>query len=280
MHYASLAISIENHIAHVQFNRPEQLNSMNLEFWQEFAPAIRELDQSGEVRVIVLSSQGKHFSAGMDLSIFANPNSARLHGDPGRSAENLRRLVLQLQQVFSVLEDVRVPVLAAIQGGCIGGALDLVAAADCRYCTQDAYFCIKETDLGMTADLGSLQRLPTILPQGIVREMAYTGAKMGADKALQHGLVNQVFNDHQSMLEQVMAIATQIAARSPLAITGCKTMLNYSRDHGVKESLDYMATWQAGMFRQEDMLKVMRAQTSQSDPTFDNLWPVTLPFSE
>ena len=173
-----------------------------------------------------------------------------MSGDPGRMAENLRRVVLQLQDTLSSLEKVRLPVLAAVHGGCIGGALDLVCAADSRYCTSDAYFTIKETELGMTADVGTLQRLPKLMPEGVVRELAYTGRKFGAEEAHHRlGFVNSVYETQEAMLEGVMSIAAQIAANSPLAVTGCKEMINFSRDHSVEDSLRYMATWQSGMFR-------------------------------
>jgi len=280
MEYRALTVSIENKIAQVTLNRPDALNTMNLDFWKELPTAIREIDADAHARVIILASTGRHFSAGMDLGVFMNPKNISLQGDPGRSAENLRRLVLQLQDTFSVLESVRIPVLAAIQGGCIGGGVDMVSAADCRYCTEDAFFCIKETDLGMTADLGTLQRLPHLIPQGMIRELAYTGAKLSAQKAKDIGLVNEVYPDHDSMLDAVRKIATDISKRSPLAIAGCKEMINYSRDHSVQDSLNYMAAWQSGMFRPEDMMKTFAAKAQNTDPDFEELHPIRPPFSQ
>ena len=163
MSFKSLEVTVENHIAHIKLNRPEALNAMNIDFWQELPVAVREIDHQGDARVIVLSSTGKHFSAGMDLSVFTSSNSIPMTGDPSRMAENLRRAVLELQETFNVLESARIPVLAAIHGGCIGGAIDMVSACDSRYCTEDAFFTIKETQLGMTADLGTLQRLPHLM---------------------------------------------------------------------------------------------------------------------
>lgn len=274
MTYKSFTVTLAEHIAHVQLSRPEALNSMNADFWVELPQCMRDIEASGEARVIVISSTGKHFSAGMDLGVFSNPKSVPMGGDPGRMAENLRRVVLQLQATLSSLEEVRLPVLAAIHGGCIGGALDMVCAADCRYATADAYFTIKETELGMTADVGTLQRLPKLIPQGVVRELAFTGRNFSAQEALALGLVNQVFESQEAMLEGVMAIAAQIAKHSPLAVTGCKEMLNYSRDHSVADSLKYMATWQSGMFRPHDMMKTFQAKATKSQAQFDNLFPV------
>ena len=279
MDYRALNVSIENKIAHIVLNRPDELNTMNVDFWRELPYAVRTIDEQASARVIILSSTGKHFTAGMDLGVFMNPKNISLHGDPGRSAENLRRLVLQLQDIFSVLETVRIPVLAAIQGGCIGGGLDMISAADCRYCTEDAFFCIKETDLGMTADLGTLQRLPHLIPQGMIRELAYTGAKLPAKRAKEIGLVNEVYPDQESMLNAVQQVAVEISKRSPLAITGCKQMINYARDHSVQDSLNYMAAWQSGMFRPEDMMKSFSAKAQQMDPDFEDLFPIKPPFA-
>ncbi|NRA72893.1 MAG: crotonase/enoyl-CoA hydratase family protein [Gammaproteobacteria bacterium] len=274
MNYQTLTVSLENHIAHVVLNRPEQFNAMNTDFWRELPAAVHAVDQQGNARVIVISSTGKHFSAGMDLAVFTTSNTIPMDGDPSRMAENLRRAVLQLQDAFNVLENARIPVLTAIQGGCIGGAIDMISASDSRYCTQDAFFTIKETQLGMTADLGTMQRLPHLIPQGIMRELAYTGRKFDAQEAKEIGLVNKVYPDQESMLEGVMEIAKQIAAQSPLAVTGCKEMINYSRDHSVADSLKYMATWQAGMFRPQDMMLTFMAKAQKTAPEFEPLWPI------
>lgn len=272
--YESFNIEVKDHIAHVQFSRPEALNSMNKAFWLELPRCVHDIEANTDARVIVISSTGKHFSAGMDLGVFSDPKSVPMSGDPGRMAENLRRVVLQLQDTLSSLEKVRLPVLAAVHGGCIGGALDLVCAADSRYCTADAYFTIKETELGMTADVGTLQRLPKLMPEGVVRELAYTGRKFGAEEAQRLGFVNTVYENQEAMLEGVMAIAAQIAANSPLAVTGCKEVINFSRDHSVEDSLKYMATWQAGMFRPGDMMKSFQAKAQKQAPTYDALFPV------
>lgn len=255
-------------------NRPQQLNAMNTDFWLELPTAIKAIDCSGEARVIVISSTGKHFSAGMDLAVFTTPDTIPMDGDPSRMAENLRRAVLELQEAFSSLESARVPVLTAIQGGCIGGAVDMICASDSRYCTEDAFFTIKETQLGMTADLGTMQRLPHLIPQGIMRELAFTGRKFLAKEAKEIGFVNQVFVSQDEMLAEVMAIARKIAKQSPMAVTGCKEMINYARDHSVADSLKYMATWQAGMFRPQDMMQSFMAQAQQKEPEFEPLWPI------
>lgn len=272
--YENFSVSVENKIAHVQFSRPEALNTMTKTFWLELPECMQDIEANTDARVVVVSSTGKHFSAGMDLSVFSDPKAVPMTGDPGRMAENLRRVVLQLQDTLTSLESIRLPVLAAIQGGCIGGALDLVCAADSRYCTEDAYFTIKETELGMTADMGTLQRLPKLMPEGVVRELAYTGRRFSAQEAKNLGFVNAVYADQEAMLAGVMEIAAQIAAHSPLAVTGCKEMLNYSRDHTVADSLKYMAAWQSGMFRPEDMMKTFQAKAQKQAPRHDDLFPV------
>ena len=198
--YKSFKVTLSDQIAHVQFSRPEAMNTMNKAFWVELPLCMRDIESQTDARVIVISSTGKHFSAGMDLGVFSDPSGMPQSKDPSRMAEGLRRLVLQLQATLSSLEEIRLPVLTAIQGGCIGGALDLVCAADSRYCTADAYFTIKETELGMTADVGTLQRLPKLIPAGIVKELAFTGRKFTAIEAQQFGLVNRVFDDQASLL--------------------------------------------------------------------------------
>jgi enoyl-CoA hydratase len=263
----TLTVSIEHHIAHIQLSRPEALNSMIPAFWTELPAVVRQIDAEATARVIVISSQGKHFSAGMDLSVFTEMGK-NFSGEPARRAERMRRLVLELQDSFNALEEVRLPVLVAMQGGVIGGAVDMVSAADCRYCTADAYFTIKETELGMTADVGTLQRLPHLIPQGLVRELAYTGRNMEATEAKSCGLVNHVYSDQVSMMAEVMKIASKIAMNSPMAVAGCKEMINYTRDHSVSDSLNYMATWQAGMFQMPDIQEAMAAGQQKRLPEY------------
>ncbi|NQZ87937.1 MAG: crotonase/enoyl-CoA hydratase family protein [Saccharospirillaceae bacterium] len=267
----SITLVIENNIAHIQLNRPDEFNTMDIDFWQNFPKIIEEINNESTARVIVISSTGKHFCAGMDLAVFTQSNQDEKI-ELGRKNEKLRRTVLKLQACFNALEKVRMPVLMAIQGGCIGGAVDMISAADCRYCTEDAFFSIEEINLGMTADLGTLQRLPTLISIGLVKELAYTGRRMPAKEAKSAGLVNNVYADHQSMMTGVMSIANEIALRSPLAVLGCKEMINYSRDHSISDSLDYMAVWQSGMFQpQTDMMETFTAKAEKRKPNFNDL---------
>lgn len=273
MTYECFDCTISNGIAHLVLKRGDALNTMTPAFWRELPAILRKIDDEAAARVVVLSSTGKHFSAGMDLSVFASGLGIPQGAELGRQREAMRRLVLALQDSFNAVEQVRMPVLAAVQGGCIGGAVDMICAADVRYCTEDAYFCIQETNLGMTADVGTLQRLPHLIPQGFVRELAYTGRKLPAKKAHALGLVNEVYPTHAAMLEGVMETAREIASKSPLTIAGCKETITYSRDHSVPDSLNYIAAWQSGMFQQADVVEAMRARAEKREPEFTDLEP-------
>jgi len=270
--YTCFDIEVADGVATVTLNRPDQLNTMTPAFWSELPNLIRKIDSTGEARVVVLASTGRHFSAGMDLAVFGQ--GAGSEGtEIGRLRANLRSNVLHLQDTFTALEKARMPVLAAIQGGCIGGAVDMVTACDMRYATEDAFFCIQEINIGMTADVGTLQRLPKLIPEGVCRELAYTGRRMPAAEAKAVGLVNEVFPGQEDLLEGVQAVAAEIASRSPLAVWGSKEMITYARDHSTADSLDHIATWQAGMFQPTDMLEAFAAKAEDRPAEFDNLSP-------
>jgi len=271
MPYKCFTLETSNHIAHMRLNRPEKANSMIPEFWTEFPEAINEISDKAEARVIVISSEGKHFSSGMDISVFMQGG---LDSEPTNreiSAEAFTRKTRKLQDTFSSLERARQPVLIAAQGGVVGGAVDLVTAADCRYASEDTFFCIQETAIGMTADVGTFPRLAKIIPEGWARQMSYTAERISAIKAKEIGLVNEVYANADALLEGVMKIAHQIAAHSPLAVTGCKTMINYARDHSTQDSLDYILAWNAGMLRTEDIKESYMAKTEKREPSFAQL---------
>lgn len=273
--YKAVKLTVENHVAHLQLSRPDELNTMNPDFWRDMPAVLREIDANNDIRVVVLSSTGKHFCAGMDFGVFMTGLGGELLGgtNPSRTGEMFRRLVFELQEVFNAIERLRVPVLAAVHGGCIGGGVDFVAACDCRYATENAFFSIKETQIGMTADVGTLQRMPHLIPHGVLREMAYTGNSITARRAKEIGLVNEVFADQAAMLEGVMAVARDIAKNSPLAVHGTKEMITYARDHTVSDALNFIATWQAGMFSPQDMQAVFMAKADKSTPAFEPLLP-------
>jgi enoyl-CoA hydratase len=280
MTYRCFDVEIAGGIAHLTLRRGDELNTMVPEFWRELPQIVRDIDDNAKARVIVISSTGKHFSAGMDLSVFAGSGSvgtsaARSGEERGRVRANVRRGVLDIQETFSVLERARMPVLAAIQGGCVGGAVDFASACDCRYATEDAFFVIQEINLGMTADVGTFPRLCHLMPEGMVRELAYSGRRLPAKKALELGLVNAVFPTQAEMLEHVMGVAKDIAEKSPLAVHGSKVMINYARDHTIADGLDYIATWQAGMYNPEtDMLESFTAKQEKRAAKFADLLPV------
>ena len=279
MSYECFDVETRDGVTEIRLNRPDAYNSMVPSFWTELPKIIRDLDAGSETRVIVLSSTGKHFCAGMDLAVFTGGSSlgGQTKGEAGRQRANLRRHILELQETFSSLEKARVPVLAAVQGGAIGGAVDMITACDMRYMSEEAFICIQEINIGMTADVGTLQRLPKIIPEGVARELSYTGRRMPAAEAKECGLVNEVFPDPEALHAGVMAVARQIATKSPLAIWGTKEMINYSRDHSVEDSLNYIATWQTGMFHPTDMAETFKAKAEKRDPEFADLLPTGKP---
>lgn len=273
MPYETFDFAVADHVATITFNRPDKANAMILPFWQEMVDVFAEIDDRPEIRAVVIASTGKHFTGGLDLSAFANIAGDMLQGDRGRVGEQMRRAVAEMQETFAVIDRCRVPVLAAIQGGCVGGGVDLISACDMRYCTADAWFCIQEINIGMTADVGTLQRLPHLMPAGLVRELAYTGRRLTAGEASAAGLVNAVFDHQDGMLEAVAGIAKTIAAKSPLAIHGTKEMLNYTRDHSTADALNYMQVWQAGMFLTGDLMEQITANQQKREAKFADLLP-------
>jgi enoyl-CoA hydratase len=273
MSYECFTVDIRDQVAHVTLSRPEAFNSMTRAFWKELPEIVRRIDDSAAARAIVLSSTGKHFTAGMDLSVFTSgPDTSGK--EVGRVRASLMQTVLRLQQTFSCLDQARIPVLAAVQGGCIGGGVDMVSACDMRFATKDAFFCIQEINLGMTADVGTFPRLAHVMPQGIVRELAYTGRRFQAEEARACGFVNALFDTQEQLLEAVTGIAVDITKRSPLAVWGSKEMLNYGRDHSIDDALRHIAVWQTGMFQPTDMQEAFAAKSEKRDPNYADLLPV------
>ena len=272
--YSCFDLKVKDHICDLVLNRPNELNTMTRDFWVELGDALEEINRNSDIRVVVLSSTGKHFCAGMDLSAFSNgvddiPNDKK--PDHARVGEVLYRTAKELQGYISKLEEIRVPVIAAMHGGVIGGALDLITACDMRFASNDAFFCIQEINIGMAADVGTLQRLPKIIPDSKMREMAYTGRRMLAEEAKDSGLVGEIYKTHDEMLDAVHKLAAEIASKSPVAIYGLKAVMNYSRDHNVSDSLDFNALWSGAMLSQTDMTEAMTAQMEKRDASFDKM---------
>lgn len=273
--FETFDLTFENNVARICLNRPEKRNSMIPSFWEDLPKVVRDIDSSSLARVIVLSSSGPVFTAGMDLNAFApkgNMSADEAKRERIRHGAAFYDAVRKTQDAFNALEACRIPVLAAIQGGCVGGGLDMVTACDMRYCTQDAFFTIFEINIGMTADVGTFPRLVQQIPEGLVRELAYTGRRMPADEALSTGLVNRVFANQEEMLAGVMEIAEEIASKAPLAVYGCKHLINYSKDHTTADTLDYVAIWNASFLQNQEMQEAMTANAEKRSGDF-----VTLP---
>lgn len=265
--YSAFNLELNDGIAHVQINRPEKINAMGAEFWTEIREIFAWIEDTAEVRVVVLSGAGKHFSSGIDLMYLAQVGS-QLTKEVGRNARTLKRKIEELQSSFNAVDQCSKPVLAAIQGYCLGGAIDLISACDMRYSTTDAQFAIKEIDVGMAADVGTLQRLPHIIGDGIMREMAYTGRTVHGEEAQRIGLVNNLYADQEALMAGVFEIARTIAEKSPIAVQGSKEMIRYMRDHTVADGLNYIATWNAAMLQSEDLRVAMAAHMSKQTPEF------------
>jgi enoyl-CoA hydratase len=277
MAYQCFDVTIENQIAHLVLNRPEKRNSMVPAFWRELPEIIEDIDNNAKARVIVISATGPAFSAGMDLAVFSNDDALTDSSDAGKAQARLQHgarfhdTASYFQHSFNCLEDCRIPVIAAIQGACVGGGVDFVTACDMRFASADAFLSIFEINIGMTADVGTFPRLVKLIPEGIVRELAYTGRRISAEEAASVGLVNRVFADHDALLEGVMSLAAEIASKPPLAVYGCKRMINYSRDHSTADGLDYIAVWNAAMLLPAEMAEAMHANAEKRPGNFADL---------
>jgi len=266
--YSTLEILTHGPVAEIRLNRPDKSNAMNEALWQEIRQAFQWADAEPAVRVVVLSGAGRNFCAGIDLAMLGGVMARVAHVDEARSREALRRLILDLQDCLTTVDKCRKPVLAAIQGACVGGALDLVTCCDMRYASAGAAFSVKEIDIGMVADVGTLQRLPRLIPPAMARELAYTGRNLGAEEANRLGLVNQVFPTPEALYEGVLALAAGIAGKSPLSVRGIKEVMNFSQEHSVADGLNYVATWNASMLLSADLKEAMVAAREKRPPVF------------
>ena len=272
MSYECFDFNINNKIAHLQLNRPASMNTMQPVFFRELVTILQSLQRMASARVLIISSTGKHFTAGMALDVFA-PGNAPIDESNAVGRANIALLLQEMQQCFNLIEQLRMPVISAIQGGCIGGGVDMVCASDIRLASSDAFFCIQEINIGMTADLGTLQRLPKLIPEGIVHEMAYTGRRLPAARALAVGLVNEVFDTQETMLAAAQQMAEEIAQKAPVAIWGSKQAIHYARDHSTHDALQQMGALQSGIWQSSNLMEAFMAKQQGRPTEFSDLPP-------
>ncbi|MDA0225169.1 MAG: enoyl-CoA hydratase-related protein [Proteobacteria bacterium] len=272
MAYRSFTLEIDAQIAHLRLTRPDKLNAMDGVFWSELDAILADLQRRAPARVLVISAEGRHFCAGMDLAVFESADALPEGNAGARTA--FYEQILALQRTFTRLEELRLPVIAAIHGACVGGALDMVTACDIRYASADAFFCVQEINIGIVADVGTLQRLPKLIPEAAAREYAYSGRRLPAARARELGLVNEVFPDAAAALEAALVLAREIAGKSPAAIWASKRAINYSREHTVAESLEQMALLQLGVWQSRDIREAAQAAAEKRPAKFEDLAPV------
>ena len=277
-HYQSNYFDIEflGHVAHIKLNRPEKRNAMNWDFWRDLPRIVGDIDTNARARCIVLSSTGPVFSAGLDLSlfgqdVFASSKTAKMNEKELQTPQNFMSFLSFLQDSISSLQKARIPVICAIQGGCIGGGVDLICSADIRLATNDAFFSIRETKIGMVADVGTFPRIVKLLPEGIVKELAFTGRNFSAQEAKEYGFVNRLYESHDALIEGALKIANEIASNSPAAVYGCKRVIDFSRDHTIDEGLEWINMWNASMLSQSELMEGFQSYKSKKEGNFAEL---------
>lgn len=268
--FETLLVTTDGPVAHIELNRPEKANALSAKMWREIREAFVWLDDTEQLRVGVLSGRGKYFCSGIDFEFLIQVEAEVEQLSEGRKQERLHQWIVELQDCVSSLERCRKPVLAAIQGVCMGGGLDFASACDLRYATVDCRFSVKEVDLGIVADTGTLQRLPHLVGQGVTRELAFTGHEFDGAQGRAMGLVNEVYEDKTAMMREVMTLAASIAEKSPLTIRGIKETLNFSRDHSVEQGLAFVALRNAGMLLSADIEEALTAQVQKRKPKFED----------
>ncbi|MFC2995930.1 enoyl-CoA hydratase-related protein [Acinetobacter sichuanensis] len=270
--YECFEVSVADGIAHLQLARPKQVNSLTQAFWSEFPEALEELSRSGQVRAMVITAQGRVFCGGLDLNMFSD--AQEFHAVSPVQREAMQAGLEKMQYAINALERVRFPVIAAVQGVCIGAGFDLIAACDFCLATENAEFRIEETNVGMMADLGILQRLQRLVPAGFARYLALTGDTLNAADAERLGLVIRLYSSAEQLVEGAFQMAKTIAQRPPIAVTGIKRAMLYSRDHGVYESLEHTVLLQSAFLNGQDILRSVQARMSGQAAQFDDLLPL------
>lgn len=266
--FETIKIAHDKKVAEIILNRPEKANSLNAKIWQEIGEAMEWADLTPEVRCVLLRSEGPHFCAGIDLDFVAEIAKGLSAESEGRKQEKMRAQIVKLQASMTAVEKCRKPVIALVQGVCFGAGVDLIAACDIRYAAADASFSVKEVDVGIVADIGTLQRLPRIVGEGVARDLALTARTVKADEGRELGLVSKVLGDYAALLDFGREQAGAIARKSPLAVRGTKQILNYSRDHSVADGLEFVATWNAGMLLSQDLMASVEAFRSKRAAEF------------
>lgn len=266
--YQQLNVTLDGRVAVIELSRPGKANALDLAMWHELRDAMRWLDATPNARVGILRGAGALFTSGIDLALLAGLPAQIADPCAGRAREKLRRIILDLQDTLAAIDRCRKPVIAAVHGPCIGGGVDIVLACDLRYCSADAVFSVREVDVGLTADLGTLQRLPRLIGEGMARELAYTGRNVNGREAREIGLVNRCYDTPGELAAGAGELAAAIAAKSPLAVRGCKEMITYARDHSVADGLNYVATWNAAVLISADLPEALAAARERRAPNF------------
>lgn len=268
MEFKTLQVSIEGPIGQLMLNRPDKANVFDLEMWAELPQAAAWLRQQEGLRVVVLSGAGKHFTGGIDLAALAQVGSDAQQGCPGRGREKLLDFIRRAQASFSSLEQLPVPVIAAVHGVCYGAGVDLIAACDIRLATADARLCIKEIDLAVVPDVGTIQRLIPIIGLGRLSDLVYTAELFDGARAREMGLVTRTFDSREALMDGALQMARLIASKSPLTARGIKHNLLWSRDHSVRDGLEMAAVWNASMLLSSDLMEAVGANLQKREPRF------------
>lgn len=264
----TIAIRLEQGVARIALNRPDKANAINRRMWDELREAMRWLGRTDAARVGILQAHGRHFCAGLDLGTFAELRQLTADACDGRARERLRDHILDIQDTVTAIERCPKPVIAAVHAACVGGGIDIITACDLRYASANAWFCVKEIDVGLVADVGTLQRLPRLVGEGLARELAFTGRRVDGPEAQAMRLVNRCFESDEALADGVTALARTLAAKSPLALRGTKHMLNHAREHRTADGLDHVATWNAAMLYSQDLDEALAAARERRAPVF------------
>jgi len=273
-HYETLTVSTPSEfVYHVQLNRPSKRNAMNKTMWTEMGDCFQSLAADEDCRSILLSGTGKAFASGIDLNeLFSIAPMLNELEDVARKHKFMMSFIKPIQDNFTAVEKCVKPIISLVHGSCIGIGMDLICATDIRLCSEDAVFSVREVDLGLAADIGTLQRLPRIIgSDSLVRELCYTGRDFYSSEAKDCGLVSGLYSDYERLVGGGLALAQMIASKSPVAVQGTKANLLYSRDHSVEDGLAYMRMWNATMLQSEDLVIAATALMSKSKPEFSKL---------